>query len=132
MQAVMESPTAVYAEVCQPSGSTQGLVAAKSRLAKQGLTIPRLELVSAHIAANFVDNLRHALEDFPVIWVHGWTDTIVALHWICGNGEYLPFVANRVQKILEHNIDVRRHVPSGENPADLASRGGSVVNHNCW
>ena len=38
--------TAVYAVVRQTSGVTQGLVAAKSRLAKQGLTIPRLELVS--------------------------------------------------------------------------------------
>jgi hypothetical protein len=32
--------TAIYAVVRQPSGSTQGLVAAKSRLAKQGLTKP--------------------------------------------------------------------------------------------
>ena len=32
------------------SGITQRLVAAKARLVKQGLTIPRLELVSAHMA----------------------------------------------------------------------------------
>jgi hypothetical protein len=32
--------TAIYAVVRQPCGSTQGLVAAKSRLAKQGLTSP--------------------------------------------------------------------------------------------
>ena len=38
--------SAVYAVV------SQGLVAAKARLAKQGLTIPRLELVSAHMATN--------------------------------------------------------------------------------
>ena len=113
--------TAVYAVVRQPSDTTQGLVAAKSRLAKQGLTIPRLELVAAHMAANIVDNLRRALEGFPVISVHGWTDSAVALHWICGNGDYRQFVANRVRKILEHNIDAWRLVPSGENPADLAS-----------
>ncbi len=41
----------VYAVVNQPSGTTQGLVSAKARLAKQGLTIPRLELVSAHMAS---------------------------------------------------------------------------------
>ena len=34
---------AVYAVVWQPSGITQRLVVAKSRLAKQGLSIPRLE-----------------------------------------------------------------------------------------
>jgi hypothetical protein len=53
---------AVYAIVHQPSGVSQGLVAAKSRLAKRGLTIPRLELVSAHMAANLVGNVQRALD----------------------------------------------------------------------
>ena len=35
---------AVYAVVRQDSGTIQGLLAAKARLAKQRLTIPRLEL----------------------------------------------------------------------------------------
>lgn len=39
----MESAV-IYAVVTQESGSTQGLIAVKSRLEKQGLTIPRLEL----------------------------------------------------------------------------------------
>ena len=38
----------VHAVVFQPSTVNQGLVAAKARLAKQRLTIPRLELVSGH------------------------------------------------------------------------------------
>ena len=42
--------TAVYAVIQQHTGVSQGLVAAKSRLAKQGLTIPRQELVSAHMS----------------------------------------------------------------------------------
>ena len=45
---------AVYAVVQQESGVRQGLVAAKVHLAKQGLTIPRLELVSGHMAANLL------------------------------------------------------------------------------
>ena len=40
---------AVYSIVRQQSGVTQRLVAGKGRLAKQGLTVPRLELVSAHM-----------------------------------------------------------------------------------
>ncbi|KAK3751386.1 hypothetical protein QZH41_002579 [Actinostola sp. cb2023] len=43
---------AVYAVVEQESGVRQGLVAARARLAKQGLTIPRLELVAAHMAVD--------------------------------------------------------------------------------
>ena len=38
----------------QPSGAAVSLVTAKSRLAKQGLSIPRLELVSGHMAANLI------------------------------------------------------------------------------
>ena len=56
----------VYAVVHQASGVSRGLLAAKSRLAKKGLTIPRLELVSAHMAANLAENVKNALEGRPV------------------------------------------------------------------
>ena len=107
-------------------------MAAKARLAKQGLTIPRLDLVAGHMAVNSVDNIRHVLDGFPVTPVHCWFDSSVALHWIRGNGEYRQFVANRVRKIKEHEIDEWRHVPTDQNPADLGSRGGSVTAANLW
>ncbi|XP_028408199.1 uncharacterized protein LOC114530777 [Dendronephthya gigantea] len=116
----------VIAVVRQASGTTQGLVAAKSRLAKKNLTIPRLELVSAHMATNLVDNVREALEGFPVSQVFGWLDSTVALHWIRGNGELKQFVGNRVKKIQERDYIQWRHVTSRDNPADLASRGSDV------
>jgi len=47
----------VYAIVSQPSGNGVGLVAAKAKLAKQGLTIPRLQLVSGHMAMNLILNV---------------------------------------------------------------------------
>jgi hypothetical protein len=122
----------VYAVVRQASGVTQGLVAAKSRLAKQGLTIPRLELVSAHMAVNLVSNVREALDGFPVMSSHGWLDSTVALHWIRGAGKYKQFVANRVRKIQSHPQIQWRHVPTNENPADLGSRGGEVKNNKLW
>lgn len=53
--------TAVYAVVRQQSGTTQQLVAAKSRLAKRNLSVPRLELVGAHMATNLLVNVRDAL-----------------------------------------------------------------------
>lgn len=71
---------AVYAVVVQQSGINQGLVAAKPRLAKQGLTIPRLELVSGHMAVNLVTNASEALEGFPVTEKHYWLDSTVALY----------------------------------------------------
>ena len=68
--------------ITQASGVSKGLIAAISRLAKKNLTIPRLQLVSAHMAANLVDNVRTALEGYPIKSVHGWSDSTVTLHWI--------------------------------------------------
>ena len=117
---------AAFTVVSQPSGVTQGIVAAKARLAKQGLTIPRLELVACHMATNMATNVREALEGYPVDQVYCWSDSTVALHWISGEGEYKQFVHNRVRKIRDKNWITWRYVPTKENPADLASRGGPV------
>ena len=57
---------AVYAVVKQETQVSQGLVCAKAQLAKQGLTIRRKELVSAHMAVNLLDNVCRALDEFPV------------------------------------------------------------------
>ena len=116
----------VIAVVRQASGTSQGLVAAKSRLAKKNLTIPRLELVSAHMATNLVHNVREALVGFPMNQVFGWLDSTVALHWIRGGGDFKQFVGNRVRKIQEKDYIQWNHVPTQENPADLGSRGGKV------
>ena len=123
---------AVYAITKQESGVNVGLVAAKARLAKQDLTIPRLELVSAHMAAILVSNIQQAIDDVPVISVFGWLDSTVALQWLRGGGQYKQFVANRVKKIQEHLEITWRHVPTNDNPADLGSRGGKVSGNRVW
>ena len=119
--------TTVYAVIQQSSGPIQRLVAARGRLAKQGLTVPRLELISAHMATNLVINLKNALNDLPSPRVYAWLDSTVALHWIGGNGEYKQFVSNRVEKIHQRPEIEWRHVPTHDNPADLASRGGGIT-----
>ena len=52
--------------VCQAQGTQQSLVTAKLHLAKQGLTIPRQELVSTHMTVNLISNVKEALTGFPV------------------------------------------------------------------
>ena len=91
---------AVYAVVRQQTGTTQRLVAAKGRLAKQGLTLPRLELISAHMVTNLVTNVRNTLDGLPNLRVYAWLDSTVALHWIMGNSQYKQFVTNWVNKII--------------------------------
>ena len=123
---------AVYSVVRQKSGVTQSLVTAKARLAKKDLTVPRSELVSAHMATNLVMNVKNALTELPEPAVYGWLDSTVALHWILGNGQYHQFVANRIQKIKEHPEVKWRYVPTLDNPGDIASRGGLVTNTELW
>ncbi len=96
---------AVCAVVQQESGTMQqqGLVVAKSRLAKTNLTIPRLELVAGHMAVNLAVNDRRALEGFRVAEeIQCWLDSTVALHWLNDAGPYRQFVANRVGKVRAH------------------------------
>ena len=111
----------------------QDLVTAKSRLAKQGLTIPCLELVSEHMAVNLAINVHQALEGLPLATtLHCWLDCSVALHWIGDQGEYRWFISNCVKKIQTHPNVLWHHVPSADNPANLGSRGGSVTGVQLW
>jgi hypothetical protein len=118
--------------VKQSDYTNVGLVAARARFAKQDLSIPRLELVSAHMAANLMMNIQQALDGMPVTGTYGWLDSTVALQWIKGGGEYKQFVANRVRKIQACPDIICRHVPSQDNPADLGSRGGQVTGNLMW
>jgi len=96
-------PYLTYAVVVQEKGVNQGLIASRARLAKKRLTIPRLELVSGHMAVNLLTNVSVALEEFPVTAKYCCFDSTVALHWIRSPGEYKQFVSNRVQKIQVHS-----------------------------
>ena len=85
------------------------------------------------MALNLAVNVREALEGFPLATdIQCWLDSTVALHWLSDHGEYRQFVANRVKKIQVHSATLWRHVPSEENPADLASRGGNVSGEKLW
>lgn len=114
----------MYAVVIHPSGVNVGLVTAKVRLAKQGLTITRLELVSRHMGTNLITNTRDTMEGFRVRELYCCLDSTVALHWISGAGDYKQFIANRVSKTQQHSDVKWRHVTTQENPADLGRRGG--------
>ena len=119
--------TAVYGVSRQDSGDTQMLIAAKSRLAKRGLTIPRLELIARHMAVNLITNVANAIRKERITEQHCWLDSTVALYWIEGAGNYRQFVANRVAKIRFHTSVKWHHVPTDQNPADLGSRGGQLT-----
>ena len=118
---------AVYGVSEQESGETQMLIAAKSRLAKRGLTIPRLELIAGHMAENLTTNVAKVIGEDKIAGQHCWLDSTVALYWIGGAGEYRQFVANCVAKVRSHTSVKWHHVPTDQNPADLGSSGGQLT-----
>ena len=77
-----------------------------------GLTAARL--------CNFVLQALHTLN----IYIHLWSDSQIALHWITGKKGTNAFVSHRVAEI--HNLSGRdcwRYCPTQDNPADLLTRG---------
>ena len=75
-----------------------------------------------------MNNVKKALDEFPVTGVTGWLESTVALCWVKGQGQYKQFVQNRVRKIREKSFIEWRHVPTDQNPADIGSRAGMGSN----
>ncbi|XP_066157628.1 uncharacterized protein, partial [Euwallacea fornicatus] len=101
------------------------LLTGKSRVAPvKKLTLPRLELLAAHLLAKLMDTMKRIL-DIPISHVKYFTDSKIVLAWIKIEPSNLKtFVANRVAKITELSKEENwAHVPSKDNPADVISRG---------
>ena len=100
-------------------------ILSKSKLAPiKAVTLPRLELSAAVTAVRMYKTIIRET-DLPVERVGFWTDSTLTLQYIT-NTTHRPkaFVANRQTEINEAtNTCDWKHVPSGENPADLLTRG---------
>ena len=117
---------AVYLVVTSPQGRFSNLLTAKTRLPplKKELTIPRLELTAARIAARLVATVKEALADFEIKEVFMWSDGGTVLHWLQRRGQYRQFVEHRVKEIEQLSRDSKwQYCPTAQNPADLGTRG---------
>ena len=97
----------------------------KSRLAPvKSVSIPRLELTAAVLAVR-LDVLVRKEIDLPVGSSYFWIDSTAVLYCIKNSTKRFPvFVANRLAIIENHtSVEQWHHVPSKQNPADIASRG---------
>ena len=103
---IIGTAVALYAVIYESSGTLQGLVAAKSRLSKKNLTIPRQKLAAMHMAPNLCKNIRDSLEEQLIRKFYGSTDSSVALHWTRGRRTYKQFVSNRVNKYVKRILSI--------------------------
>ena len=105
-------------------------IAAKTRVVPLGgMTVPRLELLSALLLSKLIQSIQSALESELVLSDPVcYTDSMVALYWIRGtNHQWKQFVENRVTCIRSLvEVQCWRHCPGLENPADIPSRGMSI------
>ena len=110
---------------CNERTETQlAFVFGKARVAPmKALTIPKLELQAALLAARLKDEVQQALT-VPVERTFMWTDSTTVLQWLHSIDKKPVFVANRVAEVLElTTVDEWNHVPTADNPADAGTRG---------
>lgn len=115
-----------YVKVTSTDGSVKvNVVMSRTRVAPiKRTTIPRMELCAAHLMSKLLSEVR-AAHEISVDDCHLWSDSMIVLHWLNKPPTSAKvYVTNRVSETDELSRGCTwRHVPTKDNPADLASRG---------
>ena len=108
-------------------GTSTSFVIAKARVSPlKPLTLPKLELMGAVIAAQLFTVIHNSIPD-TISSVHMWSDSQIVLHWLSSDKKLKQFVSNRVKEITSVcPTNMWNYCPSVENPADLLTRGISL------
>ncbi|XP_045762268.1 uncharacterized protein LOC123865340 isoform X2 [Maniola jurtina] len=116
----------IFVRAVDANGTVQvRLLASRNKVAPlKPTTIPRLELCGALLASRLHAKVMSSI----TLKVHDsffWTDSTIVLAWLKTQSNQLKtFVRTRVGEIQDSTAGHRwSYVPSGENPADLVSRG---------
>lgn len=128
----------VYVRVKNRERFSVNLIASKSRVTPiKRVSLPRLELLGALIAARLGTEVKKVLDRKKSSNIYFWSDSKITLYWIKGSsGKWKSFVENRVTEIRKltdpHSWG---YCATKDNPADLLTRGvsaTSLVNNSKW
>lgn len=112
------------------------ILTAKTRIAKKGITLPKLELSAAVLLAKLMNVAKNTLS-IPIAKKTYYSDSEVTLAWLKKDpSKWKTFVANRVAVVQSLTVvDDWKYVSTKQNSADCASRGlfpKQLVNHDLW
>ncbi|KAL0830470.1 hypothetical protein ABMA28_002635 [Loxostege sticticalis] len=130
----------IYLRILCADGSIHTrLLCAKARVAPlKRLSLPRLELCGAVMLADLTKFVLDTYQaKIPIDVIHLWSDSTVVLSWLRSHSSrWTTFVANRVSHIQDIiPAESWHHVASGDNPADVCSRGQlpyDLINNSLW
>ena len=104
------------------------LIMSKARVAPlKTRSLPQMELTAIELGVKLAKYLQTVIKGIKQAFI--WTDSEICLYWIAREKCTIPYVQNRVKTINSLSSETTRfmHVPSGDNPADLLSRGLSLA-----
>ncbi|XP_065911263.1 uncharacterized protein [Dysidea avara] len=124
-----DASTKAYGAVVYLSSNNRVCLAmSKNRVAPiRSTTLPRLELMAAVTATRLTEFVCSSIPQEKQLGVYFWTDSQIVLHWIHKGTNPKPFIAHRVNEICKaFPAATWSFTPSGDNPADLLTRGLST------
>jgi len=92
------------------------------------LTVPQLELLGALTATRLCNYFHTSLTQHS-FKTHFWTDSQIVLYWIQSHKKLKLFVEHRISEIKQITQKYEgtwHYCPSGDNPADIITRGSST------
>lgn len=103
-------------------------IVGKSRIVPRSNTtsVPKLELKAAILGSKLHRKVKNAI-GLDIEKSYLWTDSTSVRNWICNrSSRFSKYIARNVAAIeMRTNGDEFLHVPTAQNPADIASRGVS-------
>lgn len=120
------STKAYGAVVYIQQGIYTSFVIAKTRVAPlKRLTLPKLELMAALVATRLAKFVITSFSGhYSNMSVQLWSDSQIVLHWIHSQRKLKQFISHRIGEITQtFPSTVWRYCPTGDNPADLLTRG---------